>query len=382
MGFRTPSDATVKRIGTTTYYAAPKWTTVAPLTIGSSGGTALTLAGDNFTDTPQAYIAFGPVYIFDFTITSRLEAIVKTPAMYPFNDALAQKYELTVGLHPLSRQPCLDVPGSTNTRTYYAAGLTIQADDGSDFLTPAQVAGFATTDTPRILEVARLAGQTSGGTRIYVRGTGFERSSLSCRFGLTQAPATWLSNFQMLCHAPAMSAGFVAFEVINGLLTTSAGNQYLYFARAKVHNLVLPFEREIGGAVLPILGENFMQPPPPHHGGASGAACRVGTYPSSPTMWVSSSIVMCETPPAPPADYVVEVSNNDEDWTIGLNTITYTPSVEPSGIAPYRGTQDGGTPVTVTGAGFLDESTIECACPRRCTWRRRGARASQFAAGC
>ena len=51
MGFRTPSDATVERIGTTTYCAAPKWTTVAPLTIGSSGGTALTLAGDNFTDT-------------------------------------------------------------------------------------------------------------------------------------------------------------------------------------------------------------------------------------------------------------------------------------------------------------------------------------------
>jgi len=67
---------------------------------------------------------------------------------------------------------------------------------------------------PIITAVTPTTGKTSGGTTVYVLGSGFPNvPSITCLFGGSPVDATYLSTGAVVCLSPALGAGAVPVEI-------------------------------------------------------------------------------------------------------------------------------------------------------------------------
>lgn len=112
---------------------------------------------------------------------------------------------------------------------------------------------------------------------------------------------------------------------------------------------VEPAEGDVaGGTRVRIIGELF----------APGATARFGGEPALDPIWLSEDTLDVELPPGAPGLVDVTVVNPDGAATVLKGGFRYIASTHVDLVSPSSGPLAGGTPITVTGEGFLPGSQL------------------------
>ena len=267
----------------------PTVSSVTPAQGPSTGGTAITITGTNFTGATAVRI--GGVAVPSFTIVSSTSISAVTPAG-------------TAGVASVSVQG----PGGTGS---LANGFTYQAPPG----------------VPTIASISPGIGPVSGGTAITITGTNFVRFGTSVTVG--GAAVTNLVVFsptQMTAVTPPGSAGArnVVVTVAAGSATSTGG--FTYIAAPTVASISPSFSPVAGGATVTISGTGF----------TAASTVSFGGVPASSVTFVSSTTLNAVTPARPLGVTDVTVGSTGGS-TSAMGSILF-------GVAPSWGTVVQGVP--------------------------------------
>lgn len=197
--------------------------------------------------------------------------------------------------------------------------------------------------------VVSAAGATTGGYLVDVRGTGF-LNDVVVYFGESLATATLVDSTTLRVVVPAGSAGVVDVRVeAEGRLGDVLDGGFQYIAAAGDDGIVAVLPNAgptTGGNTVTIAGRGL----------ADADAVRFG--PSSATIVSTDENSVVVTAPARAPGLVdVSVDVGVETYTLG-GAYRFEPGITVSEVSPASGPIEGGTTVTISGAGFTADSTV------------------------
>ena len=256
--------------------------------------------------------------------------------------------------------PAVSVPDATTVLcqapSHKAGEVTVEVtmnnvdftSDGVRFTYGAAVAVHA---------VSPYSGPVSGGTVVRVHGEHFTAdAALACRFGdASVSPAVFESEGVVSCVAPeAPSPGKVTIEVTaNGVDYSSDGVQFTFLAPMHVESVSPALGPEHGGTVVTLAGADFAMP--------ETLVCEFGSQELRvPARWISAAAVACVAPAHQPATVSVRLSTNGQQFVTAPTTFAYHAEASVLSLDPASGSVNGGTPVVVRGAGFVDNGALRC----------------------
>jgi hypothetical protein len=206
---------------------------------------------------------------------------------------------------------------------------------------------------PRVTAVSPTAGPATGGTTMTIAGTGFTGATGVNFDGTAAGSFTVNSSTSITVVSPAASAGTVDVTVTNigGTSAPSASDQFTFVAAPSVTNISPNAGPVGGGTSVTITGANFTD------------ATQV-TFDGTPaSFWVNNDAsITAISPAAESADtvYVRVTTVGGRSATSASDRFSYAvsnPTV--TGISPNAGPADGGTSVTITGAGLTDATEVD-----------------------
>lgn len=245
------------------------------------------------------------------------------------------------------RLRCTTPPSSTTS----SAPLEI-SNNGADFTN----SGVEFTFVPalNIRHIWPTNGPIAGGTSMVVHGSGFlggggNNNNVYCVIGGDKTLATVRSDEELSCPTPRYGyrGGSVRLQLTNnGVDTVSSPTTFTYLAPIQLRSVSPATSAEEGGTMVVITGDNFIASP--------HLTCRVGDQLPSEALWLSSSLVSCTIPSSSsgPREVSLTVSNNGQDFAGETLTFTYLPAFTLINSDPRTGPVDGGTEVTLAGAGL------------------------------
>ena len=337
------------------YYnaSAVRIDSVLPLGGPSDGGTVVTLRGAGFSDLGGVYCRFG---------SDTLGAVQAT---------LVSAGELTCVSPP---SPHRDAAGAAvGGRTMLAVTLNGDADAYS----PSNVSFFEYLTSGldvQLSSVLPAAGPSAGGSLLNVSGQGFAAlGSVLCRFGTDDqsSAASVVSSSLIQCRSPAISDPLssdgrvgVAGQrewlhvSLNGQEYTSSLVSFLAYDASRVHvSAVMPRGGPLaGGTDVLVLGGGFAD---------YRAHCRFGTGPLRRATVLNSSALRCVTEAQEEASSAtVEITLNGDIASRTADGVRFefynASAVRIDSVLPLGGPSDGGTVVTLRGAGFSDLGGVYC----------------------
>ena len=199
-------------------------------------------------------------------------------------------------------------------------------------------------------------GSVQGGSQVTVSGSGMSLSDrLVCVFGGVRAAAVVVSISAVTCESPATDVrGIVGVQVTDDSATlgTGAAASFEYMERAVVTK-VTPSAGPMGGArVVTLTGRGFA---------VTGQAQCKAQDATSECLAMSSTSMRCMTPSVSAAGLsALEVSFNGQEYSMSGATYRYTKDIAVTGLIPSRGSEQGGTVVTVVGSGFDESDGLRC----------------------
>jgi IPT/TIG domain len=288
-----------------------------------------------------------------------IEAISSTLLMCKFGDVLSTAELTDDDTVAVCHSPVM------TTGTTVAVELS---SNSVDFSSSKQT--FSYTAPVTVTDVSPRSGPLTGGTMVYVTGTGFSATTaaLQCRFGSGAAavlvPAVYVSDGVCVCPSPAV----VAAASVSIALTTneqdysSAEQQFQYTAAAVITSVTPLTGPESGGTVVYISGSGFNTATATTAGAL--ITCQFGDDSSSssrvPATVLSSDLLACTAPQRRPGAVPLLISTNGQQYVRASSDYTYHVSVQVRAIEPTVGPATGGTMVTVTGSGFADSADLSC----------------------
>jgi hypothetical protein len=213
-------------------------------------------------------------------------------------------------------------------------------------------------------------GPPRGLTEVLVLGSGFVKSAyLTCRFGSGSnsivTAVHFLNDSAIICLSPPS----ILYSNI-GVRVQVSNN--LYYDDPSV---VLPGEPVVVYTYEDMIVIGSIEPP---LGPISGnitvnviskfgsfkntdeLRCKFGNI-AVQAMFVTASKIRCFAPPHPPGIYPLEVSNNDQDFSVSRVPFFYYSDIALSRISPVAGpAKNAGTKVNVYGTGFVNSSYLTC----------------------
>jgi hypothetical protein len=218
--------------------------------------------------------------------------------------------------------------------------------------------GYTYVLPPTATTVAPNSGPSIGGTIVVVTGTNF-RSGMTVKFGPNFATGVIInSTTQMTVTTPAGPVGAVDVAVVNpeGEAATLTG-AYTYVGPAVVSPTITSVAPthgpQSGGTPIVIHGTGF-QP------GALLTICGQSVAISN----LTAITISATTPGCAPGAVTITVTNPDGGTAsasgVFTSDATSTPTID--SIAPLSGSPSGGTPVVITGTGFLPGATVTIGC--------------------
>ncbi len=379
-----------------TYEGSPAVSSLSPVAGLATGGTAVTITGTSFTG--ASTVDFGPTAASSFTVVSSSEITVASPAesagvvqvtvTTPVGTSATSSadeftYEPAPSVSAVSPVAGLPAGGTVvavagtgfngasavDFDTTAAASYTVNSATSITAVSPAESVGtadvivttpvgvsttspadhFTYESAPTIDSVSPLAGPTSGGTSVTITGTGFGAVS-AVDFGTSPATITASSSTSITVSAPAGS-GTVDLSVTTpvGTSAATAADLFIYEAAPAVTALSPTAGLLTGGATVTITGANFVD--------ASGVS--FGSVPASAYTVVSPTQIIAIS--SPQAAGTVDVSVTTPVATSAVSAsdeFTYEAVPSVSALSPTAGLPAGGTPVTITGAGFTGASAV------------------------
>lgn len=291
---------------------APSLSSIDPDEGPETGGTVVTISGQNFVGTTDVTFGGTPAQSFEVISDTEIEAI--TPAHAPG----------TVDVEVTN-------PGGSDTLDF-----TYTPGDG----TPPSISGIDPDEGPE-----------SGGTTVTITGQNFTGTT-GVRFGATPATSFEVDNDgQITAVSPAHAPGSV-----NVVVTTadgSASRSFTYLPDAgdppSITSINPDEGPETGGTIVTISGNNFTGVTSVTFGGEPALAYNI----------VNDGQINAVTPPNAPGTVDVEITSPAGTGTVDFTYIEAEgdlPIVED--VLPDEGTADGGTIVIIIGDNFNDECTV------------------------
>ena len=199
-------------------------------------------------------------------------------------------------------------------------------------------------------------GILEGGTQVTIRGDGFDDvRNISCRFGGTPVPASFLSRKSVVCTAPPVDVPTTLVVRVSkhGSALSSPGALFRYERKATV-TAVAPNEvgAQTGGRIV-VSGSHFAESNllqcvlQPEGEGAAFAGPRGADVVVSP-LWLSAQQLVCDIPEGaltPDLRYLVRVSTNAQDLSDANRRAAFTARqpAQVSAPVPSIGPIEGGT---------------------------------------
>eukprot|EP00163_Fabomonas_tropica_P022311 TRINITY_DN3891_c0_g1_i2.p1 TRINITY_DN3891_c0_g1~~TRINITY_DN3891_c0_g1_i2.p1 ORF type:complete len:4052 (-),score=937.52 TRINITY_DN3891_c0_g1_i2:314-12469(-) len=249
--------------------------------------------------------------------------------------------------------PVTEVGGNSTLRCTSSAGaasvsLELSFNGGAEFTSLDKKFSYLNVGS-----ISPSLGPASGGTRVTLTGQGFVEGRTLCRFNTSVVAATFSTSETVYCTTPAHDNVTVSMEVsVDGVHYSNDGVQFTYYATPAVYDITPSNGPAFGGTtvVLDAFVTDTGRTP----------LCRFGLAQVSPTgvsYGGNTSTVTCVSPPGA-NQAPVEISLNDGiDWTSSGQTFQYFGVVA---LQPDRGPMMGGTPVILSGSGFIVGSNATC----------------------
>jgi hypothetical protein len=210
---------------------------------------------------------------------------------------------------------------------------------------PMAVAPAAAQSPPLVVSLSPSFGPVSGGNRVTVYGSQFLNVS-SVVFGSTAVRSVHVvSPTQLWVAAPAHPAGMVEVHVTtrDGTSPSQPGDWYTYVAAPVITSVAPTAGPTAGGNTVTVNGANFSGITVVTFGGRAGSL-----------IGYSSGTLTVTAPPHKAGTVDVQVVTAYYTSTPVLaDQYTYVAPPSVTAITPAVGPIDGGTRVTVTGAGFV-----------------------------
>lgn len=368
---------------------SPVVTNMNPTSGPTTGGTAVTLTGSNFTGATG--VTFGGVAGTGFTVVSDTEIEVTTPAGAAFNvpvevqgaasthgDAGSFEYLQVPVISGISPQSGPAAGGTPVTLTGSAfigtTGVTFGGITGVNFTvvndttitvtapagTPGPVDvkvqspigdgtlsnGF-TYLAPAIADISPNAGPEEGGQTVTLTGTEFTGATDVTFGGVPATSFTVDSDTQISAVVPAGTAGMVDVSVTapNGIATAEDG--YKYVAAPVVTDLDPASGPMAGGTVVLLTGQNFTGAMGVKFGGVSGTSLTV----------ISDTEIKVTTPAGTVGTVDVEVQGA-ASTKADVGNFEYLALPTITDIQPNAGPEGGGQSVTLTGSKFTGATDV------------------------
>lgn len=231
---------------------------------------------------------------------------------------------------------------------------------------------FTYVPVPEVDRMLPPKGPAGGGTAVAVWGSGFvvPGASTQLRFGDATVDTAILTGTYLEAPSPADDPGTVDVSVVVTLDTgeegVSAPTPFTYVAAPTVTAITPDAGSSDGGDVVEVTGSDFQRGARVLLGRADGGD---GTDPlgrfdgsnAAPVVeFVDSGRLRVMTPQGSPGIANLIVLNPDDQIGVLPDAFTFSglaPAV--TTVAPATGPSLGGTPVTITGTGFVDGVTVE-----------------------
>jgi len=214
--------------------------------------------------------------------------------------------------------------------------------------------GTIPNPAPTVSTIAPTSGTTAGGTSVTITGTGFLAGAGVTIGGTAATNVVVVSGTSITAKTPSHATGAVNVVVSNSDgQSGTATNAYTYTAPPPPPTVgsVAPVSGPAGGGTsVTVTGTGFL----------AGASVTFGGTAATNVVVVGPTSITAKTPSHATGVVNVVVTNTDGQSGTATGAYTYTPNPAPTvtAISPATGPAGGGTPVTITGTGFLTGATV------------------------
>lgn len=204
--------------------------------------------------------------------------------------------------------------------------------------------------SPTVTSVTPNSGSTAGGTPVTIIGSGFA-AGVTVTIGDAATEVVINSETEITARTAATVAGPAEVVVSDVSGTSTLGPTYTYIAPPTppmVESITPASGSTAGGTPVTIIGSGFV----------TGSTVAIGGNTASQVSVASETEITAKTPvgSAGSAGVVVADANGTSSGGPSYTFVIPPPTVE--SVTPTSGSTVGGTPVTITGSGFVAGSTV------------------------
>ena len=319
--------------GAFTYIPPPKMTGITPSAAPSTGGTALTIKGQDFSSGAGGGTKAAVIFCEDAAAASG--CVTADPA--------------TVVVSLGGTQINLPAPPHAPA----TVDVTVINEDGQKHTL---VQAFIYNPLPSLLGVAPAQGSSVGGTLASITGTDFQQGAVVKVGGTACASLVFQSASKLACTTPPGAVGPADISIVNpdGGSAVLAG-AFTYVPPPTIGKITPNIGDEAGGTTVTIEGSNFVVGPP-------GSEVRFGLIlvPPEDTSVLDSKVIVVKTPPGQ-GSVKVSVTNPDgqkAEISGGFVYVPPTPAPLINYVVPAKGSILGGYVVQVVGSQFMDGAQV------------------------
>jgi hypothetical protein len=226
------------------------------------------------------------------------------------------------------------------------------SNNGLDF--PNSVVLFLYSPVVRVFSLLPSAGSEIGGTKVGIMGSSFlNTSSLFCRFGHQETPATFFSSTSIECQAPRSNPGSVVVEVTtNHFDFSSSGRNFLYLDVLRLDSIVPSVGPSSGGTVVSLSGTSVIP--------SSGTIlCRLEKKIFTASLVSPHTLVFTTSEFPAGSTLPVEVSTNGVDFENTFLSFMFVNDVIVISAAPNVSTV-GRASIVISGENFVRSQLLKC----------------------
>ena len=398
----TPGGTSAAVPGGFTYEEAPTATALSPASGSINGGTAVTISGTNFVpgDTsvrvdgidvaaPQVTVnsSTSLTFITPAHVAGTVAVTVHTssgsvsvPGGFTYTNDAPLATLLTPDSGPTTGNTLVTIAGdhfvvgATSVTIggiiIPAANVTVHSATSLEFHTPVHAAGnvavsvttpsgtssnvpngFTYTSPVTVSSLTPTFGPTAGGATVTVYGTNFALNNTSVTIGGIVIPAgsvNVISSTQLEFITPINTAGNVSVYItVAGINSGFVPGGYTYLNPPTANILNPQSGPATGGTVVTVNGTQFI---------AGDTSVTIGGQTVAATVNSPTSLSF-STPAHAAGNVAVTVATAGGVSMPIAGGFTYTAAPTATGLSPGFGPVAGGTPVTVTGSGFVVGAT-------------------------
>jgi len=297
-----------------TYIPKPTVTSISPTSGPITGGTTITITGENFVD--GVIVSISTVAANNVVFVSATQITAKTPAM-------------ALGM------------GTVDVAVTNPASQSYTMSDGFTYIPP-----------PTVTSISPTSGPVTGGTAITITGENFQNGATVKIADSDATEVVFVSETQISAKTPGASTDIADVVVTNpDSQSDTLTDGFTYIPPPTVTSISPAIGPVTGGTAITITGENFQD----------GATVTIGGNDATEVVFVSETQMTAVTPGASAGVANVVVTNPDSQSDTLSAGFTYIPPPTVTAILPTSAPVTGGTAITITGVNFQNGATVKIA---------------------